>query len=140
MPIVLFTVTYDLFATDSGPLVADGLVALVGDVTFTPQVDDRPIHAPTYKPRPAGFMLRSQTGWIDKDGQLKNVRGGTVGVRLPADDPVLLLDRLVYRVDFDLRTPTGTVVRVDPTYFDAPTTDRVVSLVTAGRPQSRADE
>jgi lysophospholipase L1-like esterase len=130
--IINFTVNYDLFGseTDSADAGADAdIVALIGDVTFTPVTsDDKPVQAPGYAPRPAGFKLRKFVGYLDSDGRLKSSRNGAVGVRLWANDPVFDLDQLTYRVDFDLRTPIGDKVSVDGGYFVAPSTDGTINL------------
>lgn len=132
MSIINFTVEYDLFSsqTDSTDVGIDAdLVPLIGTVTFTPQVtDDKAVLAPSYTPRPAGFKLMPFVGYLDSDGQLKSAPGGEVGVRLWANDPVLELDRLTYKVDFNLRTSLGAPVTVDGGYFEAPATDGTINL------------
>lgn len=132
MALINFTVTYDQLATqtDDSDTGADAdIIALIGTVTFTPEMsDDGPLLAPGYSPRAAGFKLLPITGYVDSDGQLKSARAGTVGVRLPANDPVLQLTRLVYRVSFDLRTPLGEPVPIRGGYFEAPSTDTTVNL------------
>lgn len=132
MSIINFTVNYDLFAsqTDSSDSGIDAdIVPLIGTVTFTPlTTDDRPVLAPTYSPRPAGFKLLPFTGYLDIDGRLKSERSGATGVRLWANDPVLKLNSLSYRVDFDLRTPLGEKVKVEHGYFTAPATDVSIQL------------
>jgi hypothetical protein len=62
---------------------------------------------------------------------LKASLGGVVGVRLPARDPIMDLDNLFYRVDFNVRTPAGEPVRVDPGFFEAPIVDIAVELAEA---------
>lgn len=132
MSILNFTVEYDLLAaapdsTDSG--VDADLLALIGEVDFTPQFNDnRAIQAPTYLPRPTGFKILKFTGYLDSDGRLKSSRAGSVGVRLPANDPAYDLDRMVYRVDFRLTTPAGQPVHIDSGYINAPSTDITVNL------------
>ena len=132
MAIINFTVTYDQLTNESYPTAGDDVdaEALVGSVTFTPQfADAKPIIAPDYSPRPAGLRPRKFTGYIDSDGQLRAERGADeAGVRLWANDPVLELDSLIYKVEFDLTTPMGEKVRVDGGYFEAPSTDTTVSL------------
>lgn len=132
MSIINFTVNFDLFAsqTDSSDSGVDAdIVPLIGTVTFTPlTTDNRPILAPTYTPRPAGFKVLPFTGYLDVDGRLKSERSGATGVRLWANDPVLKLNTLNYKVEFDLRTPLGERVKVDPGYFTAPSTDVSVQL------------
>jgi hypothetical protein len=130
--IINFTVNYDLFAsqTDSSDSGIDAdIVPLIGTVKFSPlTTDNRPVLAPTYSPRPAGFKLQAFTGYVDVDGRLKSERSGAIGVRLWANDPVLKLNSLNYKVEFDLRTPLGERVKVDPGYFTAPSTDIVMQL------------
>lgn len=132
MAITNFTVQYDLLAsaTDSSDVGVDAdIVPLIGSVLFEPVIaDDRAVLAPSYTPRPAGFKLRSFTGFIDVDGRLKSARSGAVGVRLWANDPQLDLEELTYKVSFNLTTPVGEPVRVDGGYFEAPSTDVAVNL------------
>ena len=132
MAITNFTVNYDLLAsnTDSSDEGVDAdIIPLIGSVLFEPvTADDRAVLAPSYSPRPAGFKLRSFTGFIDVDGRLKSARSGAVGVRLWANDPVLELERLTYKVTFSLTTPVGEQVRVDGGYFEAPETDVAINL------------
>lgn len=132
MAITNFTVNYDLFAsaTDSSDVGVDAdVIPLIGSVLFEPvTVDDRAVLAPTYSPRPAGFKLRSFTGFIDVDGRLKSARSGAVGVRLWANDPVFDLAALTYKVTFNLTTAVGEPVRVDGGHFSAPNDDRVINL------------
>lgn len=133
MSVINFTVEYDVLAAtqDSDDPGADAdLLALIGEVDFTAQFSDlKAIQAPTYSPRPTGFKLLKFTGYLD-GGRLKSQRGGTVGVRLPANDPVFGLDRLVYKVDFRLTTPGGQPVRVESGYLEAPSTDITLNLST----------
>lgn len=133
MSIINFTVKYDQLAsqTDSADQGADAdIIALVGPVTFTPvTADDKPLLAPAYLPRPAGLKLLPFSGYLDTDGRLKNGPGGTVGVRLWANDPVLDLDSLAYRVTFNLATELGERVDVEGGLFLAPNNDQVVNLV-----------
>jgi hypothetical protein len=133
MALTQFTVEYDFLAatSDSSDAGADAdLVALIGEVHFTPQFSSAsPIQAREYSPRPTGFRLLTVIGYMDSDGRLKNARAGIIGVRLIANDPVLELpDPLVYRVDFRLTTPVGEPVRVDTVYFEAPDSDVTVQL------------
>lgn len=132
MSVINFTVQFDVLSNreDGSDEGSDtDIVALTGPVTFTPLfADQRLVLADDLSPRAAGLKLRKQSGWIDTDGQLKTGPGGTVGVRLWANDPIFDLDRLVYQVDFDVRTPLGGTVRVDPGFFEAPATDTTVNL------------
>lgn len=134
MSIVNFTVTFDALASEPDSADTDieaDTISLIGEARFTPQfADDRFVLAPDYSPRPAGFKPRTFVGYIDTDGRLKASSGGPVGVRLWANDPVFDLggDPLIYKVDFDLRTPLGEPVPVESGYFTAPTDDSVVNL------------
>lgn len=138
MSIINFTIEFDLFAsqTDSADVGADSdVVALTGSVIFTPVFqDDRPVLSSGFSPRPAGVKLQPISGHVDSDGQLKAAPGGSVGVRLPANDPILELERLVYRVDFNVRTTTGEKVTVEGGYFEAPTADVVINLTDVLEP------
>ena len=132
MSIINFTVEYDQLATQSDSSdagVDSDLVALIGSVTFTPILtDERPVMAPDYSPRPTGIKLLPIIGYVDSDARLKSRPGGDVGVRLPANDPLLELDSLTYRVDFNLRTPLGKPVPVNGGFIAAPVNDQVVNL------------
>ena len=134
MSVTNFTVHYDQFASrtdsDDAGLDAD-LIPLVGTVVFTAAtLDGRPVMAPTLSPRPAGLKFRPFIGHIDSDGRLKSAPGGTVGVRLWANDPKFNLDRLVYRVTFNLMTEAGERLNVEGGVFDAPTEDVSVNLAS----------
>lgn len=138
MSLINFTAKFNLFATgtDSGDVGIDSdLVPLIGTAVFTPVLgDDRPALAKTYDPAPTAFKLRPITGVIDLDGQLKAAKSGTVGVRLPARDPVLGLSTLLYRVEFRVATAIGEPVYVDGGYFAAPIADQVVNLADVLEP------
>lgn len=129
-----FTVNYDQLTNedDSANSWEDNeATPLIGPVVFTPQFrDERPLLAPNASPRPAGFIVREFTGYIDTDGRLKNKRGGSIGTRLWARDPDFRIDHLWYKVEFSLATPIGKVVTVTGGYFEAPTTDTPVNLVS----------
>lgn len=140
MSVINFTVNYDLFTSE-----ADGddsgtdldIAALVGTVTFTPVFSEpKAVLAPGYSPRPAGLVPRPVTGYLDSDGQLYNTSGGSVGVRLWANDPVLRLDALTYRVTFDVTTLLGEQVKVVGGYLPAPSSDVTVNLVNELQPAS----
>ena len=134
MSVINFTINYDLFTseadgTDSGTDL--DVNALVGTVTFTPVFSEaKAVLAPGYSPRPAGLVPRPVTGYIDSDGRLYNTVGGTVGVRLWANDPVLRLDSLGYRVTFDVTTLLGEQVKVVGGYFSAPIADITINLAS----------
>ena len=138
MSVINFTVLFDAFAAqaDSADDGADAdVVPLVGEVVFTPVLaDDRLMLAPGYDPRPAGLKPRPITGYIDSDGRLKAARGGPVGVRLWANDPVLGRDALFYRVAFSLTTPIGEPVAVTGGFFEAPSADLEVNLADVLQP------
>lgn len=132
MSILNFTVKYALFASldDSVDEGIDADVApLTGTARFTPITRDdiAPIMAPSYDP-PAGFRLLPITGYIDANGVLRASRGGPEGVRLWANDPVLGLSALGYRVDFSVTTLIGEEVPTRGGYFAAPNDDRVIEL------------
>lgn len=140
MSIIQFTVRLDVLSnrafdsTDSGS-DAD-VLPLVGEVVFTPRfADDRLALAESLAPRPSGVKLRPFTGFVDIDGQLKTVPGGTLGVRLIANDPVFeFTDPLLYQVSFLLRTAAGQAVKIDDSYFTAPSTDTTVYLAEVLQP------
>jgi hypothetical protein len=140
--IINFTVQYDQFAsqsdgTDGG--VDSDLIALIGSVTFTPVfADEKPVLAPTYDPRPAGFKLLPIIGYVDSDARLKSRPGGDVGVRLPANDPVFELESLTYKVEFNLRTPLGKPVTVEGGYLVAPDEDVTLNLADVLEPTGAA--
>jgi hypothetical protein len=75
-----------------------------------------------------GYSIRVFEGYLDTDGVLKNKPGGTPGMRVWANDPVLNLTRLPYEIIFDLADPLGRPVKVNGTTFDAPSTDVEVPL------------
>jgi hypothetical protein len=130
--VINFTVNYDLLAsqTDSADVGADSdLVALIGTVVFTPDfADKKAVMAADHNPRPAGLKLQPISGYLDSDGRLKAAPGGAVGVRLPAKDPIMDVDGLIYRVDFNVHTAAGEKVQVDPGFFEAPESDQIVEL------------
>lgn len=135
MAIINFTVEFAMYANQADTTLDSDVdadrIPLVGTVTFEPVMrDDRAIMAPTYSP-PAGLKIRTITGFIDSDGILYAYRGGPEGVRLWANDPVLGLPALTYRVSFDLATPLGESVRVDSGVLAAPQDDRVINLAEA---------
>lgn len=134
MTLTNFTVQFDVAATqadsDDANLDSD-IVALTGVVTFTPILGDaKPVLAPDYQPRPTGFKLLPVQAVIDTDGRLKRAKASDVGVRLTANDPVLELDALVYRVDFALTTLLGEPVKVVGGYFSAPASDTTINLAS----------
>lgn len=132
MALPQFTVQYDLLGltTDSDDAGVDSdEIGLIGPVVFTAQFgDNRAVQAANYSPRPTGFKWLPISGWLDSDGRLKDKAGGTVGLRLPANDPSLGLDKLVYKVVFKVKTPSGESVNVAPGYFEAPSADETVQL------------
>jgi hypothetical protein len=140
MSVIKCSVEFDLLG-----IVSDGVdegveadeVGLQGTVVFTPVLpkgDHRPFLAPGFSPRPAGIKVLPITGYIDSDGQLKSGPGGSVGVRLPANDPVLGRDSLPYLVEFNVRTPAGEKVRLQGGYFEAPPDDVTINLAEVLQP------
>lgn len=140
MSVIQFTVQFDVLANrafDSTDAGSDAdTIPLVGEIVFSPRfADERLALASTLLPRPAGVKLRPFTGFVDTDGQLKTSRGGTVGVRLYANDPKFgFTDPLLYQVSFFLRTAAGQPVKIDDGYFTAPSTDSVVQLASVLQP------
>lgn len=139
MSVINFTVNFDLLATqtDSADAGVDvDTVALGGYVVFTPVLlDEKPILATNYQPRPAALKLRPIVGFIDVDGRLKASKSGPVGIRLVANDPVLELGGpLVYLTQFNIRTSLGEPVVLEDGYFPAPDVDIPVNLVDVLEP------
>ena len=139
MSVINFTAHFDVLGSQSDWVdvgVDADVVPLVGEVQFTPLLaDDALALAPTYSPRAAGLKFRTSTGYIDSDGRLKTISGGTVGVRLWANDPIFGFDDpLVYRVRFNLRTPAGSRVKIDDRFFEAPAYDTTVQLADVMQP------
>lgn len=132
MTVINFTATFDLFASadDGADAGSDAdIVPLVGTVTFVPQLrDNKPLLATGFTPRKAGLRVRPFVGYLDTDGQLKASPGGSVGVRLWANDPVLNAENLYYAVKFNVATQAGQKVRVEGGTFEAPSTDTTVNL------------
>lgn len=92
---------------------------------------------PTFKPGariPYGLDMayrpRAVLMWLDADGELKPSKGGSVGVRLDANDPAFNLSRLQYRITAPegLTDANGEVVDWAAVYFDAPKDDQIVYL------------
>lgn len=133
MALIQFTVTYDHLATEIADDDSDNSVdlpAVTGDVYFIPQITrGGAAHGNTYSPRPTGFSLRTRKGYLDTDGRLKNKRGGTVGVHIVANDPVLNLASLPYKVEFDCYDPLGRKVEITGTTFEAPATAVSIQLL-----------
>lgn len=77
-----------------------------------------------------GYLPRAVEMYLDSDGELKPEPGGSVGVRLDANDPAFGLSRLQYRVSAPegLTDVNGVVVPWLPVHFDAPVDDRIVYL------------
>lgn len=135
MSLLNFTLEHDQFAAaqDSSDEGADAdLIPLVGEIYFTPEFpDDSALLAPQYLPRPSGFKILKFTGYIGMDGRMRSSRSGAIGVRLPANDPVLALTKLRYRVDWKLTTPIGEPVPIKSAHFDAPSVDTTIYLADA---------
>lgn len=106
------------------------MAPLTGTVSLRPvTVDRKPLAvAPDYDP-PAVFAqpVMAFTGVVE-DGVLKTVKGGDPGLRVPANDEVLGLEQIWYRIDFDLATGAGQKVVIEPQYFEAPSTDTTADL------------
>jgi len=135
-----FTVQFDVLSNRAfdGPDAGSDAdtVPLNGEIVFTPRfADDRLALAATLSPRPAGVKLRPFTGFVDTDGRLKTSRGGALGVRLYANDPVFgFVDPLLYQVSFFLRTAAGQPVKIDDGFFEAPVGDSTVQLASVLQP------
>lgn len=130
--IINCTINYQLFTNDNdgsdGGIDTD-IIPLVGDVELIPQTTDhRPVQVPGLSLGPAGVMPRRWLGRLDTEGKLRDAKTNALGVRVWANDPILGLDRLIYRVVFHVRTPRGEEVRVDGGYFEVPSTDQNVDL------------
>lgn len=124
-----FTVTYDELTNEPVNTTAAPPIPATGWVTFeTSILPGMRIAALTNLPRPAGMEIRTFKGFLDTDGQLKSEPGGTVGVRLWANDPDWRLDRLQYRVRATLTDYLGREVPWVDFYFDAPKEDVVRNL------------
>lgn len=132
MAIINFTVSGGLYVSDADDIEDDiGAQPLTGTVKFTPEFPlKRPAAlAHTYSP-PSAIVPREFTYVIDTDGVLKNTHGGTAGVRLWANDPVLRLASLVYRITFVVTDLVGNPVAVQGGTFYAPTYDKVMYLTS----------
>ena len=136
MSLTNFTVEHDFYAyqTDLDGSGDADLVPLSGSAIFTPIFgDDRAVLAPDHMPESAGFKLLPIAGYLDS-GRLKDAPSGNVGVRLPANDPVMELEQLVYRVDFRVATTSGERLRVAAGYFEAPSSDVTIHLADVLQP------
>lgn len=131
MSLINFTAEFNVFkcGNDWSDIGDDAdETPLNGWMTFVPQMEgDGFVVTADYDP-PAGILTDSIFGYVE-NGELKATKGGPVGVRLPANDPVLqLADPWVYRVKFDLRTPAGRPVKISDRFLLAPTSDVTVQL------------
>lgn len=127
---VNFTLHYDDRANQVDDFLGDvAAEATVGPMYFEPTIiPGRRIPVPDYTPRPTGIAVRRFSGYMDTDGRLKTERGGTVGIRLWANDPSWNLPRFQYRVTANLTDALGKPVPFAPFYFDAPSADIVRNL------------
>ena len=99
--------------------VAAGVVT--GPMYFEPTLlPGQRIPDPDYPSRPTGLAMRTFSGFLDTDGQLKVEPGGELGVSLWANDPAWNLPRLQYRVRAELTDLYGKPVRWHSFSFDAP--------------------
>lgn len=125
-----FTLVYDDRLTDVDDTTGDrGTTVGTGPVRFETVFlagSRIPVGSST---RPAGFGPRVFDGYLDSDGQLKSAPGGSVGLRLWANDPAFALERLQYRVTAELTDLLGRPVPFASFCFDAPTEDVETSLV-----------
>ena len=105
-------------------------VAVSGPVYFEPALlPGQRIPDPEYPSRPTGLAMRTFSGFLDTDGQLKVEPGGELGVSLWANDPAWNLPRLQYRVRAELTDLYGKPVRWHSFSFDAPATTADRNLV-----------
>jgi hypothetical protein len=125
-----FTVTYDDRTNDNTDVTGDiAAVAATGPVYFIPTIPTGyRIPDAAYLPRPTGLSVRAFPAFLDADGQLKPEAGGTVGVRLWANDPSWGLPRMQYQVRATLTDHLGEPVPWATFYFDAPSEDIEVKL------------
>lgn len=129
MSLINFTVEFDArkSGTDWGDAGVDAdETPLNGWLTFIPQFEGDAFVLTT--DGTGGIFIGPSVGYIE-NGVLKTTKGGSVGVRLVANDPVLGLgDPLVYRLKADLRTPAGAKVKIIDRFFEAPSEDTTVNL------------
>ena len=105
-------------------------VAVSGPVYFEPTLlPGQRIPDPDYPSRPTGLAMRTFSGFLDTDGQLKVEPGGELGVSLWANDPAWNLPRLQYRVRAELTDLLGRPVRWHTFHFDAPADDTDRNLI-----------
>ena len=120
------TLTYKHLANDTEDVSGDiGAIPAIGPVYAEAQFAD---DAAALGSDATGYTIRRFTGYLDTDGILKNERGGTVGMRVWANDPLFNLERLPYKVTFDLYDALGRRIELNGTTFDAPSTDTTVPL------------
>lgn len=124
------TLTYDDLTNDVDDTSGDAnTAACIGPMYFIPQIQDGArIPALTSLARPAGLAVRAFTGYMDTDGQLRSESGGSVGVRVWANDPDWHLDRFTYLVRASFTDPLGRPIPFTQFAFDAPSEDRAVPL------------
>lgn len=126
-----FTLRYDHLISDiddaSGDITA---IPAQGWMYFEPSVHaGSRIPVPSYTPRPSGVEPRRFKGYLDTDGRLKTGPGGSVDIRLWANDPAWGLIRYAYTVTAALTDLLGRTLAFDSFSFDAPTFDTVLNLV-----------
>lgn len=114
---------------------ANSVTDTTGDVGST-AVTGPLLFVPTFTP---GARLPSSEGtecprvfpaWLDTDGRLKQIRGGTDGIRLWGNDPTYGIPRFQYhvRAPEGLTDVDGETVPWHDFYFDAPAADVVRNL------------
>ena len=131
MSIINFTVSGGLYTNDFDDYVGDiGSQPLTGTIKFTPEFPKRNAALAVGYDPPSAIVPREFNYVIDIDGVLKPVRGGTDGVRLWANDPVLRLATLAYRITFDVSDLVGNPVPIPASTFWAPSVDKIMYLTS----------
>ena len=126
-----FRLFYDDRINDVDDVTEDVAAGVVtGPMYFEPTLlPGQRIPDPDYPSRPTGLAMRTFSGFLDTDGQLKVEPGGELGVSLWANDPAWNLPRLQYRVRAELTDLYGKPVRWHSFSFDAPATTADRNLV-----------
>ncbi|MCG7592374.1 hypothetical protein [Mycobacterium sp. PSTR-4-N] len=136
MPPIMFTAHADLKT-----VVGSGAVAGLAGTQFRFDLVIDPKGMLRYELAPRPLLLpwtRRVTGYIRSDGQMYDIEAvsaapydledpGTLGVKLPANDPTLELDRLQYRLTV-VASHAGRTLPLQDIYFDAPHDDRPVYI------------
>lgn len=131
MSIINFTVSGGLYTTDLDDITGDiGEQPLTGTVKFTPEFPKRNAALAIGYDPPSAIIPREFNYVIDTDGVLKNVAGGTDYVRLWANDPLLRLATLAYRISFNVTDLVGNPVNVPGGTFWAPPVDKILYLTS----------